>query len=56
MKTAVITTVHGRTEHLRRQMSGLAANTRAADLHVVVAIDEPAAREAATGTDTAVVV
>lgn len=41
MKTAVITTVHGRTTHLRRQLAGLAAGTERADLHVVVAIADP---------------
>lgn len=41
MKTAVITTVRGRSAHLRNQRGGLGDNTRLADLHVVVAIDDP---------------
>lgn len=41
MKTAVITTVRGRGSHLRRQLRGLAASTRSADIHVVVALGDP---------------
>ena len=41
MKTAVITTVRGRPSHLRNLRIGLAGNDRPADLHVVVAIDDP---------------
>ena len=41
MKTAVITTVHGRGAHLRRQLDGLADSTRPADVHVVVALGDP---------------
>jgi hypothetical protein len=41
MKTAVITTVRGRSAHLRNQRAGLGENARRADLHVVVAIDDP---------------
>ncbi|WNG82541.1 galactosyltransferase-related protein [Mycobacterium sp. ITM-2016-00316] len=41
MKTAVITTVHGRPAHLRNLRIGLGRNTRLCDLHVVVAIDDP---------------
>lgn len=40
MKTAVITTVHDRPAHLRRQRTGLGRNLRLDDLHVVVAIDD----------------
>lgn len=36
MKIAVITTVHGRAEHLRNQRAGLARSGRPVDLHVVV--------------------
>lgn len=39
MKTAVITTVHGRHRHLRRQLDGLALHPP--DLHVVVALADP---------------
>lgn len=38
MRIAVITTVHGRHQHLRRQLDGLAVGTRRPDLHVVVAL------------------
>jgi GT2 family glycosyltransferase len=60
MNTAVITTVHGRTDHLRNQLAGLAAGTRAADQHVIVAIEDPGVRSAidtvpATGTSRTVV-
>jgi GT2 family glycosyltransferase len=41
VKTAVITTVRGRGSHLRRQLRGLAAGARPADLHVVVALGDP---------------
>jgi hypothetical protein len=34
MRTAVVTTVHGRAEHLRRQLCGLAAGTLRPDVHV----------------------
>lgn len=46
MKTAVITTVHGRDTHLRRQLEGLAASTLRPDMHIVVALGDP------TVTDT----
>lgn len=41
MRTAVITIVSGRHEHLRRQRAGLAAGARVPDRHVVVAMDDP---------------
>ncbi|MGW0161418.1 glycosyltransferase family 2 protein [Mycobacterium sp. NPDC003323] len=44
MKTAVITTVHGRRAHLRRQRVGLAAGITTPDLHVIVAVDDPDVR------------
>jgi GT2 family glycosyltransferase len=40
MKTAVITTVHGRGDHLRRQLRGLRDCTLVADRHVIVAVDD----------------
>jgi GT2 family glycosyltransferase len=40
MRTAVITTVHGRSEHLRGQLHGMAESSRRPDFHVVVAIDD----------------
>lgn len=40
-KTAVITIAHGRYEHLRGQAWGLARQSRPADVHVVVAMDDP---------------
>ncbi|CAN5211247.1 glycosyltransferase [soil metagenome] len=41
LTTAVITIVHGRHQHLRRQLDGLARNTAAVDLHIVVALADP---------------
>lgn len=41
MKTAIITTVRGRGAHLRGQLRGLAESAQSADLHVVVALDDP---------------
>ncbi|MEI4270292.1 galactosyltransferase-related protein [Klenkia sp. LSe6-5] len=40
MRTAVVTVVHGRHDHLARQLAGLAAQTRPADDHVVVAMGD----------------
>ena len=40
--TAVVTVVHGRSEHLARQRESLAASTTDAFEHVVVAMDDPA--------------
>lgn len=39
-RVAVVTTVHGRHDHLRRQRRSLLAGSRAPDLHVVVAMDD----------------
>ena len=39
---AVVTTAHGRHDHLRRQRLSLAAGTLVPDVHVVVAMDDPA--------------
>lgn len=41
-RVAVVTIAHGRHDHLRGQRWGLARQTRAPDLHVVVAMDDPA--------------
>jgi GT2 family glycosyltransferase len=41
MRTAVITVVHGRGAHLRRQLEGLATATLRPDLHFVVALGDP---------------
>ncbi|OBK28357.1 sugar transferase [Mycobacterium asiaticum] len=49
MKTAVITTVHGRSAHLRRQLDGLGRSTRAPDVHIVVALDDPAVVDVVAG-------
>ncbi len=46
---AVVTTAHGRHEHLRRQRVSLAAGTVVPDLHVVVAMDDPAVAGVAVG-------
>lgn len=40
MKTAVLTVVHGRADHLRNQLRGLARSQVIADEHVIVAIDD----------------
>lgn len=45
MRTAVITVVHGRAAHLRRQLDGLANSTLRPDMHVVVALDDPTVAE-----------
>jgi N-acetylglucosaminyl-diphospho-decaprenol L-rhamnosyltransferase len=44
MSIAVVTIVHGRAEHLARQREGLRRSSRAPDLHVVVAMDDPSVR------------
>lgn len=41
MRTAVITVVHGRGAHLRRQLDGFATSTLRPDVHIVVALDDP---------------
>ena len=41
---AVLTLAHGRHDHLRGQIAGLAAGERRPDLHVVVAMDDPGVR------------
>ena len=57
MRTAVITTVHGRVQHLRRQLDGLSCSARLPDAHVIVAIGDPAVPDvvAASGTTAHVV-
>ena len=37
-----MTTVHGRAEHLRRQIDGMSRSATVPDMHVIVAIDDPA--------------
>ena len=44
MRTAVVTVVHGRHDHLARQLDGLASQTRPADDHVVVAMGDDGVR------------
>jgi GT2 family glycosyltransferase len=56
MKTAVITTVHGRADHLCRQLDGLHANSRRPDLHVIVAIDDDVSTVVAGADDSVHVV
>jgi GT2 family glycosyltransferase len=41
MRTAVITLIRGRHDHLRRQQTGLAAATRPPDHYIVVAMGDP---------------
>lgn len=45
MKTAVITTVHGRNAHLSRQLQGLSGSTRTPHMHIVVALGDPTIAE-----------
>lgn len=40
-RIAVVTIVHGRHDHLRRQLESLGRQIRRPDLHVVVAMDDP---------------
>ncbi|MCV7345972.1 glycosyltransferase family 2 protein [Mycolicibacterium rhodesiae] len=42
MKTAVITTAHGRHDHLRRQLEGISRSVTQPDVHVVVAMCDDA--------------
>lgn len=49
MTVAVVTVVHGRAGHLARQVAGLSRSTRPPDLHVVVAMDDPAVADAPDG-------
>jgi GT2 family glycosyltransferase len=56
MRTAVITTVHGRGEHLRRQIAGLQRSARPADMHIVVALGDPTIRDVVARTDSPAVV
>ncbi len=42
MRTAVVTIAHGRHDHLGGQLRGLRSGTNHPDLHVVVALDDPA--------------
>lgn len=46
---AVVTIVHGRHEHLRGQLRGLAAGTRRPDLHVVVAMGDDGVEDVVRG-------
>jgi hypothetical protein len=52
----VITTVHGRHEHLRRQMAGLRRSSWSADMHVVVALADPMIRGVVAETNSPAVV
>jgi hypothetical protein len=56
MRTAVITTVHGRHEHLRRQIAGLRRSSWPADMHVVVALADPMIRGVVASTNSPAVV
>jgi hypothetical protein len=56
MRTAVITTVHGRHEHLRRQIAGLRRSSWPADMHVVVALADPMIRGVVAETNSPAVV
>lgn len=54
MKTAVITTVHGRHTHLVRQLRGLTEGTQMPDVHIVVALGDPAVADAVAGHQSTV--
>lgn len=56
VRTAVITTVHGRHEHLRRQIAGLRRSSWSADMHVVVALADPMIRGVVAETNSPAVV
>jgi GT2 family glycosyltransferase len=53
MRTAVITTVHRRLRHLRRQLVGIASGAKSPDIHVVVAVDDPAATDVVATSESA---
>ena len=57
MRTAVVTTVHGRAPHLRRQLDGIRRSARLPEMHVIVAIGDPAVPDvvAASGNTAHVV-
>jgi N-acetylglucosaminyl-diphospho-decaprenol L-rhamnosyltransferase len=50
-RTAVVTIVHGRHQHLLGQLWGLRLQTRCPDRHVVVAMDDPAVEEVLAGAE-----
>jgi GT2 family glycosyltransferase len=52
MRTAVITTVHGRPRHLHRQLVGIAGSAKSPDTHVVVAVDDPAAADVVANSES----
>jgi GT2 family glycosyltransferase len=56
MKTTVITTVHGRHEHLRRQLAGLQYSTRPVDKHVVVALGDRTVAQVVSDIGSAAIV
>ena len=53
MTVAVLTLAHGRHDHLRGQIAGLAAGRRRPDLHVVAAMGDPAVAQVARDAWTA---
>ncbi|HEY0688781.1 MAG TPA: galactosyltransferase-related protein [Kribbella sp.] len=57
MRTAVITTVHGRGDHLRRQIAGLQLSNRPTDMHIVVALGDPTVQDVvASAASSAIVI
>jgi|LSQX01.3.fsa_nt_gb GT2 family glycosyltransferase len=50
MKCALVTIVHGRHDHLRRQRAWIAALDPRPDVHVVVGMGDPGAREVVAAT------
>ena len=52
----MITTMHDRHEHLRRQIAGLRRSSWSADMHVVVALADPMIRGVVARTNSPAVV
>lgn len=53
MRTALVTVVHGRHDHLRRQIQGLQRSSVPPDDHVVVALGDPEIRDVVRSTHSA---
>jgi GT2 family glycosyltransferase len=51
VRTAVVTIVHGRHDHLAAQAQALARSTQPVDLHVVVAMDDPVVAQVVPAAD-----
>jgi GT2 family glycosyltransferase len=53
MRSAVITTVHDRAQHLHRQLDGINSGARLPDIHVIVAMDDPAVTDVVAANGSA---